>query len=961
MNPVANGILMHYGTPRHSGRYPWGSGKNPFQHSRDFLNYIDELKSQGITSETDIAEAIGLTTSQLRIQKSLANYERRSLAVEQAKALRSDGKNPTEIARIMGYKNESSVRSLLNEDSERRMNTARATADYLKKLADEHGMIDLSAGAERELGISREKLKEALYILELEGYPTYKGGLPQVTNPGKQTNLTVLCVPGTEHKEIYQFDKIHSVSESDDILVENGDATRRRFEYPSSLDSSRLQIVYGDQGGEARDGLVELRPGCKDLNLGEAHYAQVRILVDGTHYIKGMAVYNDDLPEGCDVRFNVRYPSGTPVMGEKGNTVLKPIKKDPQNPFGSLIKDPERGGQTYYDDPDGKYTDPLTGKKQSLSLLNRRAEEGDWGEWSDHLPSQFLAKQSRAMIVNQLNLTKADKQAEFDAICALTNPTVKKHLLEEFATDCDSAALHLQAAALPRQKYQVILPLTTIKDTEVYAPNYVDGETVALIRYPHGGTFEIPILKVNNKNEEGKKFLGTSNKDGIGITKSVADVLSGADFDGDTVMVIPLSSKVRVQATKPLEGLKGFDPELMYGGKPEGTYKKMTNTQNEMGRISNLITDMTLRGAQPDELARAVRHSMVVIDAEKHGYDYKQSERDNGIAELKRKYQGRTDPATGRYKEGASTIISGAKSETSVLKRQGSPKINQEGKSWYDPSRPEGALIWQTASPEKLYYEEKKKVKVKDERGRIVRDEKGEPVYQTNPDTGKPVYVKTGRIKTRTQKSTRMEDTDDAFTLVSDMDNPKERAYADYANYMKSLANQARKEMVTTRSQQYDASANKAYSAEVDHLRSQLDVSERNAPKERKAQMIANTKVEAKKKDNPDMTKSEEKKLRQIELNDARIRVGAKRSTIDITERDWEAIQAGAISSNELTKILKYANIDKVREYATPRQSKTGMTDAKISQIQALKNSGYTNDQIAKRLGVSASTVSKYL
>ena len=51
-----------------------------------------------------------------------------------------------------------------------------------------------------------------------------------------------------------------------------------------------------------------------------------------------------------------------------------------------------------------------------------------------------------------------------------------------------------------------------------------------------------------------------------------------------------------------------------------------------MGKISNLITDMTLLGASEDKLARAVRHSMVVIDDEKHHLDYKQSEKDNNIA-----------------------------------------------------------------------------------------------------------------------------------------------------------------------------------------------------------------------------------------------------------------------------------------------------------------------------------------
>ena len=58
----------------------------------------------------------------------------------------------------------------------------------------------MATGVERELGISREKLNQALYMLEMEGYAVYGGGVPQVTNKGQQTNLKVLCPPGTEHK-----------------------------------------------------------------------------------------------------------------------------------------------------------------------------------------------------------------------------------------------------------------------------------------------------------------------------------------------------------------------------------------------------------------------------------------------------------------------------------------------------------------------------------------------------------------------------------------------------------------------------------------------------------------------------------------------------------------------------------------------------------------------------------------
>ena len=893
MNPVAEEILMHYGMPRRSGRYPWGSGDNPYQHSGDFLSRIDELKSQGLR-ETEIAEQLGLTTTQLRTQMSLAKDERRSLQVATAKGLREKGYSLNEIAEKMGFANDSSVRSLLNENSEARMNQAKTTADFLKKMIDEKGMIDVGTGVERELGISREKLNQALYILEMEGYPVYGGGVPQVTNPGKQTNIKVICPPGTEHREIYDFDNVHSVKDYDQILSEDGQKIRPAFQYPESMDSSRLKINYAEDGGIQKDGVIEIRRGVDDLSLGDSHYAQVRIMVDGTHYLKGMAVYSDDLPDGVDVLFNTNKKAGTPM-----NDVLKKIKDDPDNPFGSLIK--EHGGQSYYIDKDGN---------EKLSLINKRAEEGDWGEWSDHLPSQFLSKQSMTLIKKQLDLASADKVAEYDEICSLTNPTVKKTLLKSFADDCDSAAVHLQAAALPRQKYHVILPLTTIKDTEVYAPNYKNGEQVALIRYPHGGTFEIPVLTVNNKQPEGKKVLGNTPKDAIGINSKVAERLSGADFDGDTVMVIPTGGKTKITSTHPLKGLEGFDPKEKYG--PDSTtqpYKRMKNTQTEMGKVSNLITDMTLKGATEDELARAVRHSMVVIDAEKHNLDYKRSEQDNGIASLKKKYQGRVED--GKYKEGAATLISRAKSEVSVPKRKGSPTIDEDG-----------SLSYKTADD--LTYVDKK----------------------------------TGKTKTRTQASTQMAETKDARTLSSG--TPQEEAYASYANKMKSLANQARKEMMSTGKIPYSASAKAAYQSEVDSLNAKLNVALKNAPRERQAQVIANATVTAKKQANPDMTNAEIKKANQQALTAARKQVGAERKPVVITDREWEAIQAGAISESKLTQILNNADIDSLRQRATPRAT-TALSTAKQSKIASMSASGYSTSEIAEALGVSTSTVSKYL
>lgn len=413
--------LYHYGVKRRSGRYPWGSGKEPYQHSGDFLSRIEELKRQGL-KETEIARVMGFidpktgrTQSQkLRTQVELAKHERRDLKRETAMSLKEKGYNVSEIARQMGYKNESSVRSLLNEDTAIRKNQAKATAEILKKMVDEKGMIDVGKGVERELGISSEKMKQALYILEMEGYPTYGGRMEQATNKGKMTTMSVLCPPGTPHKDIFKNpDKIETVV---DYISKDGGATfEPRFTYPSSLNSKRLKINYKEDGGIDKDGLIELRRGVDDLDLGGSRISQVRILVDGTHYIKGMAIYSDNMPDGVDVVFNTNKKRGTPVKD-----VLKKIKDDPENPFGSNIKDAELGGQYWYIDKNGK---------KKLGLINKRADEGDWSEWKDKVPSQFLSKQPHHLAKQQLKLAIDDKKMEFEEICALTNPTVKKRLL----------------------------------------------------------------------------------------------------------------------------------------------------------------------------------------------------------------------------------------------------------------------------------------------------------------------------------------------------------------------------------------------------------------------------------------------------------------------------------------------------------------------------------------------------
>jgi len=888
--------------------------------------------------------------------------------------------NRVQIAKMMGLPSESSVRSLLNADSESRMKIADKTAMNLKKIVDEKGLIDVGVGVERQLGISKEKMAQALDILKDQGYEVYGGRVPQATNKGKYTTLKVLCPPGTEHKEIFKYENINSLNEY--TSRDGGDTFGPSFVYPASLDSKRIQIRYSEEGGKDKDGLVEIRRGVNDISLGNSNYSQVRILVDGSHYIKGMAVYGKDMPDGVDIIFNTNKKVGTEKLD-----VLKKIKDDPDNPFGSSIK--EFGGQSYYIDKNGE---------KQLSVINKRADEGDWDEWTKELSSQFLSKQPMKLINTQLDLDIIDKQSEYDEIQALTNPTVKRTLLTAFADDCDSAAVHLKAASLPGQKYKVIIPISSLKDNETYAPHLEDGSQVALIRFPHGGTFEIPILTVNNRNKEGIEVLTSNPCDAIGINSKVAQRLSGADFDGDTVSVIPLTNKVKIKSTPALKDLEGFDPKFDYGpdeepriingkehyyrGGKEFSILKETATQTQMGTISNLITDMTLKGAPEEEIARAVKHSMVIIDANKHHLDYKQSEKDNGIKLLHKEYQSQIDE-NGREHQGAATLISKAKSEKSIPERKDGAffardtgnrltLIDSENKIYVDElskkvysEKEKRTLYTDPVTGEKLYHltnREFTKVLYKGSDGKQKKASlitKDGNLYYKDED-GKYIQISNEKLVPQIAmvKSTKMFEESDARALSSG--TPQEEAYAVYANKMKSLANQARKESLFIVDIPYSASARITYKDEYDSLDFKLNQALINSPKERHAQTVAASIMKIKRLEEPAMTSERDKKLSQQALSRARIKVGSHRSEVKITPKEWEAIQAGAISQSRLKQIINNADLDVLRKLAMPRQI-TVLSENKIRRIKSMAASGYTTADIAKAIGVSVTTVSTHL
>lgn len=948
---------------RGSGRYAWGSGENPGQHQFSFLSEVDRLKKQGLT-ESEIAKAllgakgtdkktgdpIWCTSTDLRAEISIARVEqRKALRAKALKLLDECHGNRSEVARRMGM-NESSIRSLLNDSIAERQDRYQKTADFLRKKIDEgNGMLDVSSGVEDIMGVPDYTKKVAIAILEREGYVKTWVQLEQQFGAGNKTTMTVLARKpgeGETAKDVRSWVQHHKY-EVGSIQEFTPDAGKTWWnpEFPEMVDSKRVMVRYAEDGGKDKDGVIELRRGVEDISLGGSQYAQVRIGVDGTHYLKGMAMYADDgeMPDGIDIIFNTNKHRGVPMLGPDDNTVLKPLKKDKEgkvdrdNPFGALLKTPKEvdgilmaGGQRHYIDKDGK---------KRLSPINKLRDEGDWDSWSRNLSSQFLSKQPLKLIDQQLGLSIQDKRVELDEIMALTNPVIKKKMLEDYAKQSDSLAARLSAKGFKGQAFQVLLPLPSIKEDEVYAPMYKDGDTVALIRYPHGGTFEIPILKVNNKFKPAERVMGNA-LDAVGIHPTVAQRLSGADFDGDTALVIPLkSNNLSVVSKDPRDfgDLVTFDPKDLYSLPPDAPKLSEKSKQVMMGKVTNLITDMTIGGATPNEIARAVKHSMVVIDAVKHHLDYKQSAKDNRVNELKKKYQGSST-------SGSATILSRA---------HGPARIDQR-KELTDTKKmtPEQLARWERGG---IVYVNTGKTRM----DRVTDPSKMTPEELERYEAGKKVYRQTD--KPVQQEVHKMDVVDDAMELVHDPTNRKELAYANYANALKDLARTARKEARAIKPTPVDPEARRTYAKEVASLTEKVRRAKMNSPRERKAQALAGAIVAEKFASNPEMDYEHRQRERARALIQARAAVGAKKEAVIITDEEWEAIQASAVSTALLNSILNNTDQDKFKQRATPH-SKASLTPAQEDLARSMYATGmYTIADIADRCGVSSSFIAQFL
>ena len=862
--------LIHYGIGhdedppgRGSGRYEFGSGDNPFQRDFSLAGNVHRLNKKEGLSMSDTAKALGFkSTVDLRQALSMENDRRKAALLKVVPEMSEKGMTRKEISEKLGV-SQSTVNNYLNNDRTVQTHRTNNVADILRQEVDKKHYIDIGPGVEIQVGerlsnaektfnCSETRLATAVKQLEGEGYKVHKVKVPQLGNKDQYTTVMVLGDKESEWKKVAND---YSLIKPFQGGIQDDGETTSVFQKPKSIDSKRVYIQYTDEsgkGGAEKDGLIELRRGVDDISLGKALYSQVRIGVDDTHYMKGMAVYSDKVPEGYDIIYNTNKKYGTPpekVFKEMQTKGDGSINWD--NPFGATIM---ANGQSKTDDG-------------HLRVINKVNDTGSWADWHKTVSSQILSKQPTPLVKKQLELTYKDKVDEFNEIMNLTNPTVKRKLLDSYAEDADAAAVKLKAKAFDRQANYAILPVPSLPggedyykknkiDGECYAPNYDHGELLALFRHPHASITEIPIVRNNTKNKEARDMMGKA-PDAIGINAHIAEKMSGADFDGDSVVVIPLRS-ANIKSKPQLKDLKNFNTkdyilkDLKDPDHPEKDPRHISpqRKQLEMGKVTNLIADMSFQeGVKDEEMARAIKHSMVIIDSYKHHLDWKQSEVDNNIQDLKDRYQGGG---------GASTIITRAKSTEY--------KNHRKLASYEDPVT------------------HKKTYGVNPETGEVVWKESGKTEMRLKPTKADP----NRRVEVAVQqKVPKMMLTNDARTLMSSRDNPHptEVAYAEYANRMKSLANRARKESLATERIKRDPEAAKEYAREVEELDRKLTRAKSNAPRERMAQAAAYVEYKAQIKANPDLVNDKDhlKRLRGQCISRARARVGAKKQRRDIT------------------------------------------------------------------------------
>lgn len=1033
-------------TPTGSGRYMLGTGENPYQHEYDTRTEYNKLNGMGY-SDAEIARVMGYSSvPALRAAVSSSSESYKIHRGQEFEKLRAQGLSNVEIAERLGV-SEGTVRNMIKKQNAgasvkrtkltNAKDVLRTSVEGIDSDGEPFSMVDVGEGTEMYMGFGIDTKNNALKALEAEGYVVTTIQVGQVSNKNNKTTVQILAKVNDQQYVIdngvagktnvkgetvtaaqnavakYAYSHLDQIQPCTSTICQNESGTEvaRALEKPKQIDINRVLIadptdpspsgIFDPTTGReytmgeinsAKDGTMILRPSAKDLTMTEegnskiTHYAQVRIAcTDGKgidRYCKGMAMYGkeEDFPDGVDIIFYTnpgKVSADGKVYAEK---VLKKQKAEEMNPFGADLK---ASGQRHYIDSDGN---------EQLSAVNILREEGDWGNYSTSLPSQFLAKQNVPLVKEQLTKTVSEAKEYIDTLNKIPNPQVRNKLLEDYADSLDSQAIHLNAAGVSEQRTQVILPCTSLRGTEynadgsvkrlgeIYAPGYGDGQKVAVIRYPHANTCEIPVLIVNNNNKEGRETIGFG-KDAIGLPKSALDQLSGADTDGDTGTIIPVSllnnKGLNVDSKQYFKELVGFDAEATWpytegvtqvskkwnGIDREGITMSKAERGQEMGLVTNLIMDMSTLGdsVPQEEHVRAIKYSMVAVDAYKHNIDWRQAREDLGIPELYSKYS-----STSRG--GGMTIFTRAKSQKQDVPEYKEGKYVNGKRLLIDPDTGDKLFTYTNGTHAKK--------------------------VGTDPETGKGIYDDSirekNKVSTEKLRYAWMEGKG-AASLASDNPSTKEQMYVEFSDTLHGMANSIRRslnddtyhidkskvsdkdktddglsyvKMKATRATA-DSDEDKAV---IDSLRSKLDVAKRNAPKERLAQVYANAAIKARVDENPSLKTDDDalKKVKNAELAAARARTGAngKGTRVEISAKEYEAINSGKVPKTLISDVLKKSNTESLTKLATESTgSRKKLTAAQVARIKAWGNSNSksTPYQMAKSMGVSVSTINKVL
>lgn len=261
--------LSHIGIIRRSGRYPWGSGGDTLvvHNNQGFLDWIKELRAKLFT-DAQIAEGLGVSTTTLRAQVSISSNEVYASNVIGAQALKAKGWSNKAIGEQMGEPGkpigESTIRNWLKPGADKNSSALKSTADMLRRQVDEKGVIDVGLGVESSVGVSKDRLRTAVAMLEQEGYKKYNLKVPQ-QGTGKDTEMVVLAKPEFTQKQIWQDpSKIRLIDEHSEDFGQS----YLGIKPPIAINPKRLAINYAEDGGANSDGVIYVRPDVADVSLG---------------------------------------------------------------------------------------------------------------------------------------------------------------------------------------------------------------------------------------------------------------------------------------------------------------------------------------------------------------------------------------------------------------------------------------------------------------------------------------------------------------------------------------------------------------------------------------------------------------------------------------------------------------------------------------------------------------------